>query len=269
MRIRMASIMSIGIASMGLGGCGSAGTPDAAPIPEEIRELKQVAAIALDGDRTLEFYEVDGVMVLSTAGPVNSPPLALDHNLNAVQVFQKMAPERPLPTALVEAQARVEALHRDSDRLKLTRPPRTAQPEPAPSDIDSQQSAVFGDDDSLCPWTWFSHAFCPGDTQICLGFVDGAKSAERDDVEFSGGRTCSYRQGHNHLSQYKTWFSWTAQGTWFVAPGTWRQAEHWDGVFDFDARVVVQLAGSGQRPGSHIALQTSDDPLRPNVTPAP
>ena len=79
-------------------------------------------------------------------------------------------------------------------------------------------------------------------------------------MNYAAGTTCNYRNGHNHLSQYRTWWSWTAQGTWFVAPGTVRWAEWWNGVLDFDSRVVVQT--NGAVPGSHMALRSNTSGFR-------
>ena len=113
-----------------------------------------------------------------------------------MQVFQKLAPNQAVPRQLVDAQTRADAMAANYPELQkslLLRPSRPAEPQ-STSDIGTDQSAVWGDDDSACPWSWFSTAQCGSNTQSCLGFVDGAKSIQHDDVNYAAGTSVQLPQ---------------------------------------------------------------------------
>jgi hypothetical protein len=247
----------VGLSAALVVGCGAeGGATEEGPGWENAQPLTLLAELQLEGDRTLEFYEAfEGGVVISGAGPVTSPPLELDHSLTPLQIFESLAPHREAPRELVEAQLRADSL-----AARIPERPRSlsAPEQPLQTEVARTSQAAFGDDDSACPFSWFQSVKCAG-AQTCLGYVDGAKSVQDDDVMYSIGMSCNYRNGHNHVSQYRTWWSWASKGTWFVPPGAYRYTELWNTI-DFDARVTVQA--NGPTPGSHIAMRSSEDPWR-------
>jgi hypothetical protein len=259
---RRLSVAVVGLSVAGLWGCSSeveSQTDEGSW--ETAQEMEKVAELEIGEGSVLEFYDAFPGVVISGTGPVSSPPPQYDRSLKPIEIFRKFAGERAVPRALLDAQARAEAAELDAPKQRR---PGAVPALPSPASpatgeaVGEQSQALWGDNDSLCPWSWFSTERCKNG-QTCLGFVDGAKSVQHDDVNYSIGITCNYRNGHNHLSQYRTWWSWTAQGTWFVQPGSWRYAELWSTI-DYDFRTTVQVTGGN--PGSHIAVRSNESGFR-------
>jgi len=130
-----------------------------------------IASVSLASGVTVEFYEPSPgelLVVQSARAGVTPLQLTADHPL---ELWHELAPDRPAPEALVQAQAHLDEAARDP---VVARPALTATGSVAAA---HDAHPVYFIDNQSCDDHWFSDTFCGGsyDWQMCLlNHWDGA-----------------------------------------------------------------------------------------------
>ncbi len=120
-----------------------------------------ITTVALDNGNQIEFYEPSpGMLLVSELGTAGVAPLASTER-NPVELYRELAPGKPVPAALLAAQARSESLPPGaSPKVTAESQERTVAPNPTASFIDNE----------ACDDYWFNNNFCTGsyDWSMCL-----------------------------------------------------------------------------------------------------
>jgi hypothetical protein len=131
--------------------------------------MQPIAQVTLANQSVVSFYEpTPGAITIGQRTKLDVPPLDTEGKA-AVEVYRSIAPNQPVPAALVAAQGRSDAARRD-------RPVRAA---PAP--------LANGSIESFSP-SWFDATYCMGGgffNRICLlGIDETGVKIERDETRY-------------------------------------------------------------------------------------
>jgi hypothetical protein len=178
-----------------------------------------IAEVALADGMTVSFYEPEpGALMISQAAPVGVHPLP-DRGLTAVELYASLAPGRPVPEALVAAQARSDAQAREAGDAPPARPSGT------PSVAERTTSSFI--DNEHCDDHWFNDNFCiNADWDMCLLNHWNGAYATSSSVYFSQYATCA-DIGNITL---KVKIGDGSGGIWDVLEGHWR-SYYWSNVW--------------------------------------
>lgn len=150
--------------------------------------MESIASLTLTNGNRLEFYEPSpGLVLVSEAGIVGAVPTPHDGR-TPVELYRDLAPDRPIPDALVAAQARSEALRPEAA-------PATAEDRsPAVTTASVAEPTTLGFiDNQSCDDHWFSDNFCNAspDWQMCLLNHWNGAFAQLSSVDFVQHAVCA------------------------------------------------------------------------------
>jgi hypothetical protein len=138
-----------------------------------------IAEVALDHGGVVQFFEIKpGAIDIAQTGPIGAPDVT-NTGLSAVALYQRLAPGRDVPPALVEAQQRVNL-------ARASKPPHTAKPTAElAKPIANANDTVF--EDKYCVGSWdiihcvvdretgYFWEYSSTDTARCTASVDTGK----------------------------------------------------------------------------------------------
>jgi hypothetical protein len=279
MKTNLSTLFGLGALAMLAGGCASAAeTTDTSPDAVATTESK-LAEIPLGADQKLEIYGLPkGLFLYKQSGPYGSEPIELPAGIaergDPTGLFRALAPNTPVPDALLKgvARARADMTAVDStaepDPAALDRATHIAQPEPITDSIGIIRPAQTGGTGSAgCPAQFFDLAslngvpFCPaadGNT-VCWHFISWSYLWNGNGR--SGYATVCSDSGTTHLnlhtgdSEVPSASFDTPQGTWTRAlvetinDCGWWSCSHWHGYFKWQ---VPGANGAVYNMGAHI-----------------
>jgi hypothetical protein len=202
-----------------------------------------LAEVHEENARTYFVAKGEGVLILSV-GKFGTRKLlkSLPADLTAAEVFERLAPEREVPEALLVAAERAKQARLDRSALDprpvLEAPALAADvsdelavQKNAPSAIGELTQAAI--DDSACPGDEFLENNCPGgDITICRRWRTNTNTFTANDVSHGYASACPYRGRVDHRIRSNEWGSWVTVDEVTLAPGddSWLRVgpELWD-----------------------------------------
>jgi hypothetical protein len=152
---------------------------------DDLETSATIASVTLANGNTVDFYESSpGVLLVSETGTVGIAPIP-NTRMRPLDLYRSLAPDQPVPEALVAAQARADA--RNPEPEPPTDEPAARQPSPAAG------IAVGYIDNQSCDDHWFDNTFCIGsyDWKMCLlNHLNGAY-AQSSSVDYVRHTVCS------------------------------------------------------------------------------
>ena len=247
-------------------------------LTERNRELGVIALVVGPGTELLATIDLpddgqvnllrdaDGLLVAhQTQRGTAKPALTrADMSQGPLETFQRLAPERAAPQALLDAQFEYE--QRLAERPRVTDAERIQRreallPTSNPTIVengadDSARFETSGEigqlrqaaiDDSKCPAEDFNAAHCES-ADKCLLFRTNDSKVARSDEHHVMSSACSYRGNIIHRMDIRHWSDWKILGRATLKPG-WNDAfylyaDGWPTDFDFEA-IIQEAAGDG------------------------
>jgi hypothetical protein len=192
-------------------------------------ESEIVAEVREENARTYFVQRGDSVLVMSV-GKLGTRKLlkSLPADLTAAEVFQRLAPEREVPQALLVAAERVKQARIDGS-VREPRPALEARELAADVGdevrVQKQAPSVVGEltqaavDDSACPGAEFREDNCPsGDITYCRLWRTNTNTILEEDVSHGYASACPYRGNITHRIRANEW-SWQTVEETTLAPG--------------------------------------------------
>jgi hypothetical protein len=195
---------------LGCGATGNVPAADQAPAPankpaaaNEPREAKLLATLKHRSGNEFLFFAGDFQVKIIEKGTYanGTVPIALDMpDPTVLDVYRYLAPDQPIPAALVAASERFE----DWKRNKRPRPPAPASSrgdvemvqQAGRLVVNSRAAAPTGDgDDRLCPERWFRDTFCripESSLDVCWTRRSGNGSFSDSDIHAYHVAACSF-----------------------------------------------------------------------------